>query len=154
MSENVEFKQHTEFIEYLEMIGIGEILQKKIEECYNFFQIMCSEDPEDIFIDEYINADGERVYQALNFFSENFLMSSSDFIKGDDFFMNPIKNNVNHWDIQKRDYDFVKANEKSRMNLHVLFKVRAEGTFKASIENCDHLLKIMMKHIVTNYTQS
>ncbi|WP_406660587.1 hypothetical protein V7O66_12195 [Methanolobus sp. ZRKC3] len=154
MSENVEFSQHKDFLEYFEKIGIGVILQEKIEEIYNFYQNVCSEKIEDIFIDEYINADGERVYEDINLFSESFVMVSNNFIKLPDFFMCSLKNNVAFWAMEKIEYDFIEANEKSRMNLRVSFNSDANASFKGSKENCDHLKKIMMKYIVTNCTQS
>ncbi|MEL4305650.1 hypothetical protein [Methanococcoides sp. LMO-2] len=150
MSENVEFNQHAKFIEYLEKIGIGDTLQKKINYIYDFYREVCNEEIKDIFINEYLTEDGERVYENLFLFSDTFIMEAKNIMKEDDFDMTPLKNRITYWQIRKVEYDFIESNEKSRMYLQVLFDKKIEGAFKASKENCDALKNIIMTYIVTN----
>jgi len=138
-----------EFIEYLKSIGLTEPIIGRIEHIYQFYKEISSDEIRDIFVTEYIKEDGSREYENLWFFSSKCCMEAKLFITKDDFDVAPMRNDVMYLRIQKQDYDFEKATEKSRIQLRFdLSYVR--GILKASKENCDHLKRILLEYILPN----
>ena len=138
------------FIDYLKSIGITEILQKRIATIYEYFEKMCPEEITDIFVTDYIKDDASREYESLWFLSERYLMEAKRFVADDDFDMLNFKEKVAYWNIKSQDYDFKKATEKSRLHIDVVFLRGVSGVFKAARENCDYLMKIILKDIIPN----
>ena len=139
-----------EFIKYLESISITKALRERIETIYEFCKRICSDEIIDIFITDYIKEDESREYENLWFFSEKNCMEAKQFITKDDFDITPIRKRVDYWNIQKQDYDFKKATEKSRLFLRVGLGTVTHGEFKAAKENCDCLKEIIFKYVVPN----
>lgn len=139
-----------EFTKYLESIGITKALCERIETIYKFYQERCPDEITGIFITDYMKEDGSREYENLWFFSEKFTMEAKQFITKDDFDLTPIKKRVYYWKIQKQDYDFKKATEKSRLYLQFYLDTKIEGDFKAAKENCDYLREIILKYVAPN----
>ena len=139
-----------EFITYLESIGITKTLHKKIETIHEFYREICPDEITGIFVTDYIKEDGAREYENLWFFSEKYCMEAKLFITKDDFDITPIHKMVNYWKIQKQDYDFKKATEKSRLLLRLDLATDILGEFKAAKENCDYLRDIILKYVVPN----
>ncbi|MBI4379013.1 MAG: hypothetical protein HY578_07960 [Nitrospinae bacterium] len=77
-------------------------------------------------------------------------MEAKRFITTDEFDITPIRKRVNYWNIQKQDYDFKKATEKSRLHLLTTFDEGVHGDYKAAKENCDHLRDIFLKNVAPN----
>lgn len=142
-----------EFTKYLDSIGITKTFRAKIETIHEFYREICPDEITDIFVTDYIKEDGAREYENLWFFSEGYCMEAKQFITKDDFDITPIQNRVCYWSIQKQDYDFKNAGEKSRLNLHFELDTRIHGDFKASRENCDYLRDIILKYVVPNLKQ-
>ena len=136
-----------EYIEYLEVLGIKTIIRERIEEIYKFFSEISSEEIEDLFVSEYLQEDGNRIYEHVRFFSKNFGMVAADFLNTDRFNifrLNP--KNTFALSVRKKDYDFKKANVKSRMTVVLYWlNVNKTSTLKASKENCDYLKNIIIK---------
>jgi hypothetical protein len=139
-----------ELKKYLESIGITETLCKRVETIYEFYREIWLDEITDIFVTEYIKEDGAREYENLCFFSGKHVMEAKQFIKKDDFDITPIKNRIYYWRLQKQDYDFKKATEKSRLHLEVYLDTGVHGDFKASKENCDYLKDIILKYVLPN----
>lgn len=139
-----------EFTKYLESIGITKALCERIETIYKFYQERCPDEITGIFITDYMKEDGSREYENLWFFSEKFVMEAKQFITKDDFDLTPIKKRVFYWRIQKQDYDFKKATEKSRLHLQFDYDIAIQGDFKATKENCDYLREIFHKYVAPN----
>ena len=140
-----------EFIEYLKSIGLAEALCERIETIYEFYNSgICPDEITGIFVTDYITGDGTREYENLWFFSEKYAMEAKQFIKEDDFDITPIKNRIQYWRIKKQDYDFKKATEKSRLYLIFALDTGVRGEFKASKENCDYLIDIILKYVLPN----
>ena len=139
-----------EFIKYLESMGITKALRERIETIYECCKELCSNEITNIFITDYIKEDGLREYENLWFFSEKYCMEAKQFRTIDDFDIIPIKKRVTYWNIQKQDYNFKKATEKSRLFLRVNFEFGMSGVFKAAKENCDYLKKIILKYVMKN----
>lgn len=141
-----------EFTDYLELISIkGGALLERIESIYEFYLEMCPDEIVDIFVTDYIDSEGKREYENLCFFSDGYIMEAKGFAMGkDDFDITPIKDRVKYYEIQKQDYDFKEATEKSRLALHFVLDTEVHGKFKASKENCDALRDIILKHVKPN----
>jgi len=140
-----------EFIKYLVSIGIiTKALRERIETIYKFYQEIYPDEITDIFITDYIKEDGSREYENLWFFSEKNCMEAKQFIIKEDFDVTPIKKRIFYWTIQKQNYDFKKATEKSRLHLRFELDAGFNCVFKAAKENCDYLKIIILKYVVPN----
>lgn len=145
MSEITEMDR--EFYEYLENIEITEEnLLKRILDIFIFYSSnICPEKIQDIFVTDYISEES-REYENLWFFSENYAMESKRFISEDYFDIAKIRE-ISVIDITKTEYDYIKPNDKSKLNLFcdtetVNFQMRA------SKENCNHLKNIIKKYFI------
>jgi len=141
-----------EFVKYLDSIGITTILQERIATIHEHFEQICPDEITDIFVTDYIKQDESREYEYLCFFSEKYFMDAKQFAAEDDFSINPIKKRLYGLNIKKKDYDFKKATEKSRLLIHwyVDIGLGVEIILKASKENCDYLKDIAFKYVVPN----
>jgi len=142
-----------EFKTYLEAIDISRPIRDKIETIYKFFQKICPDEITDIFVTDYLNKEGMRQYDNLWFFSKGYFMEAKQFLTNDDFDITPAKNILKYLQIVKKDYDFDKATELSRMSLNIRFDAAITGNFKASKKNCDYLKDIILNHIKPNLKQ-
>ena len=78
-------------------------------------------------------------------------MDAKLFISQFELTINPIKKRFFHLIIKKQDYDFKKANEKSRLTINVNLNLGdLTVSLKASKENCDYLHILIKKYIVPN----
>lgn len=139
----------SEFLAYLKSIDIGDPLTERIKNIYDFYTDICSIEIKDIFVSEYIKEDGSREYESLWFFSDDYAMEAKQFIIQEKFDSAIIKNKINRWDLIKLEFDCKKANNNSRIMLQINF-YPIEGSLKASKENCEHLLNIFKKYVLTN----
>jgi hypothetical protein len=142
-----------ESIKYLKSIGMGDILIGRVEEIYKFYEEILTrlgDKIEDIFITDYIQSDQSRQYENILFFTSKYILEAKLFINQDDFDITPTKKRIVYIDIKKKDYDFKKAMDQSRLNVQILFGGQIECQMKASRENCDYLRDITLTHIIPN----
>ena len=139
-----------ELTKYLESIGITKAFCERIETIHEFYCSICPDEITSIFVTDYIKEDSTREYENLWFFSKGYYMEAKQFITKDDFDITPIQNRIRYWTIQKQDYDFKKAGEKSRISLEFQLDTEIAGHLKASRENCDYLRDIILKHVMPN----
>ena len=139
-----------QFTEYLKSIGMSDVLIRRVETIHEFYRNIHPEEITGIFVTDFIKGDGNKEYESLWFFSKTHIMEAKLFISKDEFDMTPIQKKVTYWKIEKQDYDFVKATEKSRVNLQISFRNPIHGTLKASKENCDFFKDVFLKHIMPN----
>jgi len=143
-----------EFGDYLESIGLTDVIIKRIEVVYQFYEKTLGkldDEIQDIFVTDYISKDGMRQYENLWFFGKNYFMEAKLFLNQDDFDISPSAKKIDWIQVKKQDYDFVKANEKSRLYVNLLFLSKAgTASFKASEDNCDYLKEIYLKHMLSN----
>jgi len=144
----------TEWVEYLESIGVKGPFLKRVEEVLDFYVKVHPAEIQDIFVTEYMDKDGNRQYESVWFFSEASMMEAKQFLKEDDFDSAAAGKQVQYWRIKKEEYDFKQASAKSRMMLDFSLSSRVSGQLKASQENCDHLKSIFLKHVAPNAKES
>ncbi|MBM7408370.1 hypothetical protein [Methanococcus maripaludis] len=142
-----------EFIDYLESLNLSTDEIKRIEEIYAFYQsIELFGEIQDIFVKEYTTERGERIYENVVFFSENYVGESKDFTNTDkdNYDMDFIKNKIFHWSINKKNYIFGKSNIGSQLIVTSYLPNKLFLNLRASRSNCDHLYKIFNTYIVPN----
>ena len=105
---------------------------------------------DDIFVNEYINKEGNRVFESVWFLNEQVCMESHKFTTSLDYDASPWSKNIKRWVLTKSNFDFNVAREDSRVNLEFNFATDVTGAFKASRENCVKLIEIMKKYIIPN----
>lgn len=139
------------FESYLELIGVTKPVRDRIEVVCNWAQAVYPLDTADMFINDYIKEDGERVLQSLVLFSEEVFLEAPDFLTEDQIEFNAYHRRVFFWHLEKKDYDFETATERSR--LYLTFNcalAELYGEMRASGRNCDYLRDIFRKYIVPN----
>ncbi len=138
------------FVDYLKSIGLTEPLLTKVETIYAFFDKICPDDIQDIFISDRPEQE-KRIYLSVWFFSKRYAMEAKQFTQDvDNFDILPIKGRVRYYNIEKKKYDFAKATQESELYLKVSFDTGLYGNLGASQENCDHLRQIMKKYVLAN----
>lgn len=140
-------------VSYLKSIGMGERVRERVTEIYDFYYEVCPEEITRIFVTDYVEKDGERIFGNLWFFSEHYAMEAKNFISTDDFDMVRMEG-FGYWQIKKKDYDFEKATEKSNLFIKcnlVGFDV-STCDLKASKENWDYLKQLFLDIILPKFT--
>lgn len=152
MNERAPYnKEFIKFIPYLKEVDIKtRALLKRIEFIYNLYGDMCPDDIEDIFVTDYIKADGTREYENLWFFSKNYCLEAKKFLTQLNLDITPIKNRITYWTVTAQEFDFKKASANSRLNLDFKTVQEIYGVFKSAKENCVYLQAIINKYVKTN----
>ena len=135
---------------YLGSIGITSSLKDRIEAVHSILKGFFVDEISDLFVEDYLTQDGTREYGSVWFFSAQLVSEVRQFSKSDDFDMTPIKNRIIYWTLKQQDYDFKKANEKSRLFVTFDMDTDVSGDLKATGANCDQLRKIFILHVVPN----
>ena len=137
-----------EFTSYFQRLGLSTTLQTRIQEIFDFYATLCREDIIHVFVTEHITEDGTRNFESLWLLSSNFVMEAKGFVSRDDFDMAELSTPICYWEMQKQDYDFKVATDKSRMSFRFRFPSDVGGQLKASRENCDALRDLIVKYFV------
>jgi hypothetical protein len=131
-----------------------------VEEVYAFYDGLLKEgglsgeEIQDIFVTDYVDAEGRRNYESLWLFTPSYVMEAKQFLSENNFDFTLLKDCVRLWRIKKRDYDFRKAEPESRMYLELSLAQGAACVLKASQENCDYLRDIFLKYILPNVVRN
>ena len=139
-----------EFTGYLGNINATDTIIEKVKNVYKNCENICPEKITEIFISEYTEENGMRVYENLWFFSDRYCMESKNFTQNDNIDITPYYKIIKYLSIEKKDYEFDSANEQSRAIFRFVFNIGIDGTIKASGKNCDHLLSIVKSYFVPN----
>lgn len=140
---------------YLESIGITGPLLKKVDEIADFYTKYLGIEIENVFISEFSNKDGSRIFENLWFFNKSFCYEAKLFNLQEDYDCDLIKDAIFSFTIKKVDFDIIQniTNENSRMFLDFALKNSSTGRggeLKASKENCKQLSFIFKKYILPN----
>ncbi len=142
------------FEKYLHAISITKPLAERIGIIYDFFLETHPFEIDDIFVEEYLQEDGTRIYEHLMFFSKKVYVEATQFIQRDKFLIIPIYKQIISYGIEKQDYDFKTVTAKSRLNI-TFSSTAVPGAIllKASKENCEYLKDIYHRYIIPNLEQ-
>lgn len=136
-----------EFLQYMQAISLSNTLTAKAQSAHDFYSGICPEEIKWIHISDYFTQEGERVYETICLFSDNFAMEARQFASREEFDFAPIAS-INYLEIKKQDYDLKRATEKSRLTLSFHFSEKAYLDMKASKENCDHLWSFIREYVI------
>ena len=109
---------------------------------------------EDLFVTDYIKDDGERVFESLWLFNRDLAVEAKDFLNKEDFDLTPIKSTVGYLCVKSSGFDFVKATNKSRLNISFYFRGGISAQMRASGENCLKLLGVFQTYVKPNLSRS
>lgn len=142
-----------EFNAYIDDIGEPTAIKDRVNALFEQYKDLIFEEIQDIFIEEYIDKKGEKIYDSIHMFSENFDFEIPNFLFKDKLVIMCIKNNINRFKIlEKEDYNFSVATDKSRLMISVVIDGgKITGQFFASQKNCEYLTKIIKKYIFKNF---
>ena len=142
--------------DYIRSIGIKidittEPVLDKVHKIFKFFDMISTEEIEEVFISQKIDPNGSIQYEDVAFFSERYFMIARDFTRTDDFFMYDIEDNITSWNIKKRKYNFRKARDDSMMSLKFTIKdTDFDHYLRAQGENCTKLREVFNDYIMKN----
>lgn len=144
-----------EFNIYLDSIGLSGAPVGKVSEIYHIYNEVLGFNIEDIFISEYLNQDGSRIYENLWFFSKDYCFESKFFLTQYDMDSDEILNSIESFTLKKNDFDILNKviNDKSRLFINFVLKTNRQGEMKASKENCMKLMDIFLKYILPNFAK-
>jgi len=138
-----------EFKKYIISIGIrSAVMHQRVEEIYQDCLKILPEKPKDIFVDEYIDSDGRRHFECLNFITPKVFISADNFISTKDYRLTSLIQPLYFLQIINTDYDLKKATKKSHLIIEARFAIAGRYTLKASRGNCDVLLNITKKYFI------
>ena len=130
-----------QFTDYLESFGLDETIINRIKDFCGFYNYV-GIDIEEIFVSEYIESDGNRIFENLWFINESSIMEMHNFLNEEDFDFEGLRN-IQYWSIQKSNYDNLEnPSSDSRMVLTFITGSQRTGRMKASKENCGKLFEI------------
>jgi hypothetical protein len=139
-----------EFTDYLKSISLTEPFIKRITDIYEDYQTIFPLEMLDIFVSEYVKDDGNREYQGLWFFSDNYLEEAKEFLVKLNIDICPYVHCINYINFEYQDFNLKKAVDKSRLRIYFEFGNGKVGDMKASGVNCDYLIQIYRKFILPN----
>jgi hypothetical protein len=142
----------TEFKDYLNEIGISGAIFERAEEIYKFYNEYLKFDIHEIFVCEYIDADGSRVYESLWFFNNKYCFEAKNFIISENYDSDFYGNEIFSFNISKKDFNILQniPNDNSRLNVTFSFNPDRVGVLKGSKNNCKQIVKIIENFIKPN----
>lgn len=141
---------NSDFNKYLTDIGLTSVAIERTDEILDFYQTILKLNISDIFISEYVNNENNKIFENLWLFTSNQVGEAKDFLNRDDFDLVTLENSITYFQIEKEEFNFIDANTKSRLHIHISDKSKTTCDLKASHNNCIHLKAIMEKYILPN----
>jgi len=139
-------KLKDDFYKYLATIGITtKPLVTRVQFSYDLASTVCPEEIEGIFVCDVIDAEGNRKYTNLWFFSKGYCMESKNFMSEDNIDIMPSQNVV-YCQITLRDYDLDRATQEARLTLELGFSHDLYANLQAAGENCQFLRDIALTY--------
>ncbi len=136
-----------EFIDYMEIIGMPKVFIDRAGTIHDFFNMLYPETIDDIFIEDYIDDEGSRIYKNLVFYTKSAIVFEvENFITEEKYSIFSNCERILWYDITKSNYDFIEANEKSRLYIELRTTTNSHISLKASKENCNYLRDIFNKY--------
>jgi len=142
-----------DFKEYLDSLELSsEAIENNIENIFIYASKLCSEEILDIFVCDYIKEDNSRDYESLWLFSKSFVMEIRNFRSNIEYDIDVanLSDSISYFRTRIKDYDFIKASEKSRMSIDCMNFDTINFILKASRNNCDKLALIIEKYVKSN----
>jgi len=135
------------FQKYLKDIGVTKPIRDRVEHFYCLCRDMYFGKLFDIFIDDYLTEDKTRKYTGLSFFSQSFTFSVPHFLTEDKIHVANHQVWLDRIAIKVDNFDFKKANDKSLMIVQMYKEINPTGSYKASQNNCEYIVRILRKYV-------
>ena len=140
-----------DFVRYLQTIGMAPPLVDRVKLFFTWCSTLTPTKIREVFVSDFIDPDGTRLYGAIWFFTETHVFETGVFTEEESFDCVPLRKRVARWDVSLRDYDLRLATERSRMALNLDFGWPGiAGTMQATRENCDHLTRVLHEWVLPN----
>jgi hypothetical protein len=124
---------------------------EQIEKIYHLYERELRVSIQDVFLSEHIDENGKRIIESLWLFSRVGGMEIREFNSEiHDFDYMKLSGRIRYWRIKNKNFDFINANEDSRMYLKIGIDNFGGGDMKASKNNCLQLKKIFIKYVMRN----
>jgi hypothetical protein len=130
--------------QYLKTIDMPEPFIKRIRLLWERYQELCPEPFSSVFVTDARAEEGQRLFQNIWFFSQNYVMESANFIANDNVDMVRFANKINRWDVSFANFDLgSEATDAAR--LHVAFTTSDGngGSLQATGQNCVALMAVV-----------
>jgi hypothetical protein len=143
----------SEFEAYLHRTDMPSSVIIRANELFELYKAIFTDEIQDIFVEEYVDAGGSREFKSLHFFSENLDYEIGNFLFNDKIFIIPIKNNIDDIRIVERDhYDLIKAIDPSKLIIRLtLSGGNSILDLYATKENCNQLTKLLKNYFFPNF---
>jgi hypothetical protein len=124
---------------------MNDLLMERVSTLRDLYAAIQVEELSDIFVNETLTAEGDRIFDSVWFFTSSYVMES--LLSGDTFDSVRIDRIV-RWEITLSDYDWKEANESSRLSISLTFPEGITGSLRATHKNCDYLRDLFVRWIV------
>lgn len=143
------------FEEYFSALGIRGPIQRRILEVLETIKkIYPNERFVDVSINEFLDEEGVRHLKDIRFYSSNISVHAKDFLIKNDFYISSLMQDFLTLNVESKNYDFVQANEKSKLDIVGFMLARKVPTeLHGSGVNCDYLFDIFKKYFLPRLTQ-
>lgn len=139
-----------EFQEYLLDIGVNGVFMERTKLVYSFFDNIYKDGIVDIFVSDYLNEDGNKVYDNMWIFTDQNIHEAKDFLTTFKYDAAVYKNKIKYWEVSASNYSFNNiTNPDSRFSLDVSLFDNITCKLKSSSNNCKYLNLIFNKYFRT-----
>jgi hypothetical protein len=134
---------------YFSSLEMGESLVEKSLNLFGEYGNYLSEPIEHVFVSEYRNEDGNRIYESIWFLTNSFLAEAHEITGTGYGDIVPVGAGFIRIQFSRENFDLEKAEDQARFTTEIrLEKGELAGTFKASGKNCEHLLAILHQYML------
>jgi hypothetical protein len=139
--------------QYLADLGMGEALIERGLSVVDDLESLVSDPIEHVFVSEYRDDEGNRHYESLWLFTQNYMSEAQNFLTDAiSFDLVPARLGIARIEVSRESFDLATASEQSRLSVNVSFSASSHpgimGTFKASASNCEVLTEIVRKYLM------
>jgi hypothetical protein len=137
----------SEWTTYFKSLGMSSVLVQRATQACEAFSTICPDDIQDLVVSEYINQDGIREFEDLFLFTPRHIVRVTRFAVQDILDADatlPLGNLL----IERTDFDFKQANDKSRLHVRYATMAHFVADLKASGQNCMALTRILRERLV------
>jgi hypothetical protein len=138
------------FLEYLDRLGTTNVMRNTIAERIEASTRINPEPFDRIFVSEYATTEGQRIFESLWLFTQNFATESHTLSGERSADVVVLTNNVARLAMKWDDFNFEAPVPGSRLSLNFQLTDGMTGTLKASGENCKDLLEVLTEHLRPN----
>lgn len=147
-----EASRTSQFIPYLESLDLSQLAWDRVERAIEFYSKVVQIEPVFLFVSEHLDQNRQRVFDSVWIVGEDAMCEAKNFIANDDFDCVSLRNRIEHWEVQSKDFSWSlnAGNANSRFTVHIHFRGSVSATLRATSENCIRLAELLKTYIVPN----